>query len=137
MISNRAKFVDFKKLKNTLSINIVDDSTISAVDVETIALNAILASETVQTVTLRDVFYVFALSVRLLSTTQIITHDDTIFFDENECVIQNKKTENVIFRVIKCRSSYSLNLTRKIEIYTTNAIQFEQVMTINDDAINF
>ena len=81
--------------------------------------------------------FVTALSMKLFSTIQIITHEDTIFFDENECVIQNKKIENVIFQVIKCRSSYSLNLIKKIEIYTTNAVQFEHVMTVNDDAMNF
>ena len=84
---------------------------------------------------LHDVLYVFDLFMRFLFTIQFISHDEIIFFDKNQCIIQNKKIEKIILHVIKCRSSYSLNLIRKTEIYTINEIQFETI-TINDDVMN-
>ena len=136
MISNRAKFVSFKQLNDEFSMNIIDDFIISIVDIEIINLKIIFVDDIIQTINLHDVFYVFVLSIKLFFTIQIISHDDTIFFDENECIIKNKKIEKIILHVIKCRNFYSLNLIKKIEIYTTNTIQFEHIITINYDFVN-
>ena len=135
MIFNRIEFDNFKQLNDKLSINIIDDIIISIVDIETINLNIIFFHEIIQIVDLHDVLYVFDLFMKFLFTIQFTSHDEIIFFDENQCIIQNKKIEKIILHVIKCRSSYSLNLIKKIEIYTINEIQFE-TMTINDDVMN-
>ena len=122
-------------MNDKYSINIIDDIIISIVDIETINLNIIFLDETIQIVDLHNVLYVFDLFIKFLFTIQFISHDKIIFFDENQYIIQNKKIEKIILHAIKCRSLYSLNLIRKIEIYTINEIQFE-TMTINDDVIN-
>ena len=135
MIFNRIKFDNFKQLNDKLSINIIDEIIISVVDVETINLNVIFFDEIIQIVDLYDVLYIFDLFMKFLSTAQFISHDEIIFFDEDQCIIQNKKIEKIALHVIKCRNSYSLNLVKKTEIYTINEIQFE-AMTINDDVMN-
>ena len=136
MIFNRIEFDNFKQLNDKFSINIIDDIIISIVDVKTINLNIILFDEIIQIIDLHDVLYVSNLSMNFFFTIHFTSHDDIIFFDENECIIHDKKIEKIILHVIKCRSSYSLNLIKKIEIYTINATQFENAITINDDVIN-
>ena len=135
MIFNRVEFDNFKQLNDKFSINIIDEIIISIVDIETINLNVIFFDEIIQIVDLHDVLYVFDLFMKFFFTVQFISHDEIIFFDENQCIIQNKKIEKIILHVIKCRSSYSLNLIKKIEIYTINKTQFE-TMKVSDDVIN-
>ena len=135
MTFNRVEFNNFKQLNDKSSINIIDDIIISIVDVETINLNVVFFDEIIQIVDLHDVLYVFDLFMKLLFTIQFISHGEIIFFDKNQYIIQNKKIEKVALHVTKCRSSYLLNLIKKIEIYTINEIQFE-TMTISDDVMN-
>ena len=101
-------------MNNKFSINIIDDIVILFVNVEIFNLNIFFFAEIIQIIDLHDILYVFNLFVKLFFTTQFTSHDDMIFFDENQCIIHDKK----------------------IEIYTINAIQFENVMTINDNVIN-
>ena len=135
IIFNRVEFDNFKHLNNNFSINIIDDIIISIVNIETIDLNVIFFDEIIQIVDLHNVLYVFDLFIKFLFTIQFISHDDIIFFNENQCIVQNKKIEKITLHVTKYRNSYSLNLIKKIEIYTINEIQFE-TMTINNDVMN-
>ena len=136
MTSCRVDFVSFRKLNTSSDIYIANDTVLKATDIESVDLKVALSNETAHMMKLDNVLYASDLSCELLSNAQLTSNEARLVFDNENCFVYDKTSDNSVLHATKCRNQYSLNLIRSKTFYTVNLIVFYSNLKINEKALD-
>ena len=123
-------------MNKSSNIYIANDAVIKAIDVETIAFEAILLDGTSHIISLSNVLYAFDLSCELMSNAQLISDEARLVFENDDCFVYDTRSDNSILHATKIRAQYSLNIVRIKSQLQASMISFYFNVKINEETLH-
>ena len=112
MIFNKLNFIEYHELINSISVYTTNEKSMKIIARGFINFQFLFFNEIITNVIIRNVLHVFDLIINLFSMFQIIQIDCSIMFDNDDCIIIDKKFNIFILHFSFVKNQYFLNITR-------------------------
>ena len=122
MTPSRDDFIDYQPFKG--KVMVANGVSTPSIGKGTVSLNCLKPDGTSHLVQLTGVLHVPGLTSALFSTSQITTKGGLVVFDEDQCSVLQKSTNNIVLHATKCRDQYSINLVREEAQYKAYSAAF-------------